>query len=247
MAAGLWPGWSISASTHISGSAGLDRRCWVLPADTSTGTANCLHAAVHPDNAASLTLFRRAGATEAHRVLFYKDIEALAEGGRTRSAIPATGMEIIGPTAAPAAECEAILRSLPEWFGMEPAIQQYVRDVQVLPTFVARECGRVIGFLTIKRHSPASAEVSVMAVARERRGRGVGRRLLVGAEAWLAEQGVRFLQVKTLGPSRPDEHYAQTHRFYEAVGFVPLEEFPLLWDKDNPCLLMVKCVHEDGI
>ena len=208
-----------------------------------SGRANCLHAAVHPANTASLTLFRRAGATEAQRVLFYKDIEPLAEAAMTRSAVPAPGMEIIGPTPASAVECEAILRSLPEWFGMEPAIQQYVRDVQMLPTFTARGDGRTIGFLTIKRHSRASAEVSVMAVAREHRGRGAGRRLLAAAEAWLAEQGVRFLQVKTLGPSRSDEHYAQTHRFYEAAGFVPLEEFPLLWDKNNPCLLMVKCVH----
>jgi hypothetical protein len=45
--------------------------------------------------------------------------------------------------------------------------------------------------------------------------------------------------VKTLGPSYPDEGYAQTRGFYVARGFVPLEELLELWDA-NPCLLLVK-------
>jgi ribosomal protein S18 acetylase RimI-like enzyme len=48
------------------------------------------------------------------------------------------------------------------------------------------------------------------------------------------------MQVKTLGPSRPDEHYAKTRAFYEALGFRPLEEFKQIWDENNPCLVMVK-------
>jgi hypothetical protein len=60
------------------------------------------------------------------------------------------------------------------------------------------------------------------------------------AEAWLRQRGVEYLQVKTLGPSHPDEGYARTRAFYFALGFRPLEEFEQLWDADNPCLLMVK-------
>jgi hypothetical protein len=45
--------------------------------------------------------------------------------------------------------------------------------------------------------------------------------------------------VKTLGASRESEHYARTRRFYEARGFVPLEEFPNLWP-GNPALQLVK-------
>jgi hypothetical protein len=48
------------------------------------------------------------------------------------------------------------------------------------------------------------------------------------------------MQVKTLGPSRLDEHYAKTRAFYEAMGFRPLEEFKQIWDENNPCLVMVK-------
>jgi hypothetical protein len=48
------------------------------------------------------------------------------------------------------------------------------------------------------------------------------------------------LHVKTLAPSDPDPGYAATRRFYEATGFVPLEELPQVWGPENPCLLMVR-------
>ena len=53
---------------------------------------------------------------------------------------------------------------------------------------------------------------------------GAGRTLLAAAEAYLSATAVEFLQVKTLGPSDPSEEYARTRAFYEAMGFVPLEE-----------------------
>ena len=54
--------------------------------------------------------------------------------------------------------------------------------------------------------------------------------------------GIRYLQVKTLGPSRPDSGYDATRAFYEAVGFVALEELHGLWSHDNPALILVKDV-----
>ena len=60
------------------------------------------------------------------------------------------------------------------------------------------------------------------------------------AEAWLREQAVEYLQVKTLGPSREDAGYARTRAFYIALNFRPLEELKQLWDEHNPCLIMVK-------
>jgi coenzyme F420-0:L-glutamate ligase/coenzyme F420-1:gamma-L-glutamate ligase len=49
--------------------------------------------------------------------------------------------------------------------------------------------------------------------------------------------------VKTLAPTRPDENYARTRAFYEAMGFTPLEVFPELWDPRNPALQLVKRVE----
>ena len=69
--------------------------------------------------------------------------------------------------------------------------------------------------------------------------RGVGGAMIRFVEEELRGDGCEFLQVKTLGPSRPDEHYELTRRFYEAQGFRPPEEFADLWP-GNPCLLLVK-------
>lgn len=51
--------------------------------------------------------------------------------------------------------------------------------------------------------------------------------------------GVKLLQVKTLGPSQPDEAYGRTLLFYRAMGYIPLEELHGLWS-ENPCLILVK-------
>jgi hypothetical protein len=70
-------------------------------------------------------------------------------------------------------------------------------------------------------------------------GPGAGRALVRALEDAIQADGTRFLSVKTLGPSRPDENYRRTRVFYEACGFAPVEEFLDLWP-DNPCLFMVK-------
>jgi GNAT superfamily N-acetyltransferase len=131
--------------------------------------------------------------------------------------------------------CEAVLRSLPEWFGIEEATAAYIRDVAELPTFAVGD----EAFLSLKLHFPRAAEVYVMGVRPERHRHGLGRTLLATAEEWLRGRGVDYLQVKTLGPSRPDERYARTRGFYEAMGFVPLEELLDLWE-GNPALILVK-------
>lgn len=142
-------------------------------------------------------------------------------------------------TPADAGVYERILRGLPDWFGIEESLLEYARDAQRWPTFVAHAGGIPIGFLTLHRHFDRAAEVHCMAVQAEWHRRGVGRALLDRSEAVCRAWGVAYLQVKTLGPSRPCEHYALTRAFYEAVGFAPLEEFPNLWP-GNPCLLLVK-------
>jgi len=151
-------------------------------------------------------------------------------------------MNIQGPLLGQGTVCETILRALPEWFGIEEATAQYIRDVDELPTFVARIDGRAVGFMTVKQHFPQSAELYVLGVLPEMHRQGVGQALLTAVEAYLLEQGVVYLQVKTLSASHPDKGYAQTRAFYEGVGFKPLEEFPTLWNEANPCLLMVKSV-----
>jgi coenzyme F420-0:L-glutamate ligase / coenzyme F420-1:gamma-L-glutamate ligase len=132
---------------------------------------------------------------------------------------------------------EAVLRDLPEWFGIEEATQGYIDAAATLPTFVAEPDA---GFLCLKQHTPRAAELYVMGVLREQHRRGIGRALVAAAEAWCRAHGIRYLHVKTLGPSRPNRGYDATRAFYEALGFVPLEELHGLWDEGNPALLLVK-------
>ena len=137
-------------------------------------------------------------------------------------------ISIQGPVAAEEASrvCERVLRALPDWFGLEKSIVEYIESVQTLPTWVATIHGEAAGFLAVKRHFPASAEIYVMGVLPEYHRMGVGRALLAAVEPVLRETGVSFLQVKTLAPTHPDPFYARTRAFYTAAGFQPLEIFP---------------------
>jgi coenzyme F420-0:L-glutamate ligase / coenzyme F420-1:gamma-L-glutamate ligase len=133
----------------------------------------------------------------------------------------------------------AVLRDLPEWFGIEESTQAYIEEAATLPTLAVEPD---LGFLCLKQHTLRAAELYVMGVRREQQRRGIGRALVAEAERWCRTRGIRYLQVKTLGPSRPDSGYDATRAFYEAAGFVPLEELHGLWSHDNPALILVKDV-----
>jgi GNAT superfamily N-acetyltransferase len=138
--------------------------------------------------------------------------------------------------------CRSILGALPTWFGNPASVEDYVATAETSPTAIASLGSRDVGLLTLVRHSPYAAEIYVMGVRPEHHRQGVGRALLAAAEAQLAMDNVEFLQVKTLAPSKPDEGYDNTRKFYLASGFRPLEEFPDLWDADNPALQMIKSI-----
>ncbi|BAY80928.1 hypothetical protein NIES267_03930 [Calothrix parasitica NIES-267] len=70
--------------------------------------------------------------------------------------------------------CEKIIRSLPEWFGIEVEIIQYVKDIEKLPTFIAIKDNETIGFLTVKQHNQFAAEVYVMGVLPQFHRKGIG-------------------------------------------------------------------------
>ena len=137
--------------------------------------------------------------------------------------------------------CREVLESLPEWFGIPPSIDAYVSAADGLPMLACFEpAGDVVGFVSVKTRTPAAAEVYVMGVKRGWHRRGIGCALIEAAAQLARCRGARFLTVRTLSPSNPDPNYAATRLFYEAMGFVPIEEFPTLWSVENPCLLMLR-------
>ena len=136
--------------------------------------------------------------------------------------------------------CESILRSLPQWFGIENALLQYVEEIKKLPTLLAVVGDEYAGFLSFKQHNKYTAELYVMAIYPKYHRQGIGRALIHHTESILCQQGFEYWQVKTLAPSHPSPFYGRTRDFYQAMGFRPLEEFTKLWGEDNPCLIMIK-------
>jgi GNAT superfamily N-acetyltransferase len=152
-------------------------------------------------------------------------------------------MQLLGPSLQRESQCEAILRSLPMWFGIEEALRMYVRDSATRPGFGMEHEGRLVAFLSLTEHFAASWEVHCIAVQASRRGQGIGSALLGHAESWLRDKGVRFLQIKTVAETSPNAPYAQTREFYRAMGYTPLEIFPTLWNPRNPALQLIKVLE----
>jgi ribosomal protein S18 acetylase RimI-like enzyme len=143
---------------------------------------------------------------------------------------------VIRPLALTDAEaCDAVVLSLPYHFGHEGGRAECARAVRTQEGLVAVEEDEVVGFLTLRRHDPRSAEITWMAVRADRRRRGIGRELIERAVDDLSCDGVELLSLLTVAESEPEErdsdNYADTRAFYRAVGFVPLRELALeSWD-----------------
>ena len=136
--------------------------------------------------------------------------------------------------------CDRILRALPDWFGIEEGVADYVQSVRTMLFFTAYIDDAPAGFIALKKHNPYTSEVYVMGILPQYHRQGIGRKLIAHCEAVCREEQQSFLTVKTLDSSREDVSYAKTRAFYEAIGFVPLEVFPTLWDESNPCLFLAK-------
>ena len=138
--------------------------------------------------------------------------------------------------------CDKILRKLPDWFGNEKAITDYTADVQNMPFYAAYDGETAIGFVALKEHNPFTSEVCVMGILNEYHRHGIGHQLIKACVTHCKTEYKKFLTVKTLDSSAEYEPYDRTRNFYSAMGFIPLEMFPLHWDKDNPCLFLAKYI-----
>jgi ribosomal protein S18 acetylase RimI-like enzyme len=136
--------------------------------------------------------------------------------------------------------CDEILRALPEWFGIEESIVEYVADVETLPFYVAELFGTPVGFCATTDHFGRHADLHVLGIFTAFHGRGIGTAMLDEVSRSCLDRGIRYLTVKTLDASHPDENYAATRKFYEGYGFEPFEVLPTLWGEANPCLMMIK-------
>jgi ribosomal protein S18 acetylase RimI-like enzyme len=138
---------------------------------------------------------------------------------------------------------ENILRKLPEWFGNEKGLREYIKGVQELPFFAAIDHnGSCIGFFSIKQHYHYTGEIYVCGILPEYQRKGIGKRLYAFAENYLKQYGFKYIIVKTLSEIADYEPYIHTQLFYKSVGFEPLVTLTEMWDEENPCLIMIKII-----
>ena len=135
--------------------------------------------------------------------------------------------------------CAAILGRLSDWFGDPVSNANYVAALDHSPVFFA-SVRAVRGFLVLEKHDHGSAEILVMGVDPEWHRNGLGRALVAAAEEWCKKEGVRWLHVKTRGPSTYDDAYERTRQFYFAMGFEVLYESMTEWGPRDAALVLVK-------
>ena len=123
------------------------------------------------------------------------------------------------------AAATTVLEKLTGWFEDQQARRQYERDCAGWEVFAAGEAEEISGFLAVRPLSAQAAELAVMGVLPHLHRRGLGKMLFWRCAQWCWQNGICYLQVKTLGEGNGDEGYAGTRAFYRKMGFVPLECF----------------------
>ena len=134
-----------------------------------------------------------------------------------------------------------ILTDLPEWFGIEQYVEDYINKSAEMPFFAVYSHNESIGFAALKKTSDVTAEIYCMGILKAYHNQGYGKRLFDYFETYAKEKGFKYLQVKTVEQGRYEE-YDQTNRFYQQMGFSELEVFPTLWDEWNPCQVFIKAI-----
>lgn len=131
-----------------------------------------------------------------------------------------------------------ILESLPEWFGIPDAREEYIAESGNKIFFCAFDNDKPLGFLYLKETGKSTVELYAMGVLKEFHRRGIGRQLFNRAKEEASKQGYSFMQVKTVQMGRYAE-YDRTNKFYLSLGFQEFEVFPTLWDEWNPCQIYI--------
>ena len=134
-----------------------------------------------------------------------------------------------------------VLEKLPEWFGNKQALGDYVKKAAELPYWAAlNKENNCIGFFAVETHYGHTGDIFVCGVLPEYHRNGIGKALYDVAEAYLIQNGCKYIIVKTLSETTDYEPYARTREFYKSVGFEPLITLTEMWDEENPCLIMLK-------
>ena len=128
-----------------------------------------------------------------------------------------------------AGTCAAIVADLPDFFTDD--VPEKVRsDLRDHGGWVIDDAGVVVGFVTVQRRGTRAAEIMWAAVAADRRGAGLGTRLVNHVLDELSADGVQIVEVKTLDPSAdyaPYERRGPSGSLAGSFSSTPSIRFPL--------------------
>lgn len=146
------------------------------------------------------------------------------------------------PRDAPA--CDAIMATLPDFFGHQGGLDAAADAVRTQAGQVAEDGRRIVAFATWEPRNRYTAEITWMAVTRERRHGGIGTTLVEVVCKELRKRGFRLALAMTSAAPKMiggDDTYGPTRQFWLARGFLPLAELDI-WDTDL-ALLQVRSLE----
>ena len=80
--------------------------------------------------------------------------------------------------------------------------------------FTVEKSNKIAGFITLKKVDKKSAYIGLIAVNREFRKSGVGKKLILAAENWVSQQNLHYLYVST------QKQNINACQFYYKMGFI---------------------------
>jgi GNAT superfamily N-acetyltransferase len=141
-------------------------------------------------------------------------------------------MEVRPLAAGDGPACDAIMRTLPDWFGYEPGLEECAQAVRNQAGLVAVEAGEILGFATWEQRTPDAAEITWAAVRRDRRNGGIGTAIIEALAQELHDRGFALALAMTSARSKtPDptwDSYHETRAFWRARRFYPLIELDIM-------------------
>ena len=134
--------------------------------------------------------------------------------------------------------CDDIIHTLPDWFGLPEANENYIRNMRKKDVFVAYAGERPVGLIALKYHFQTTTEIWWMGILPDYHRHGIGTALFEAAKQHTIGNKHQNMIVNTLSDRSDDKHYARTRAFYLRMGFEPLlednEEDPV-----NPMMWMI--------
>lgn len=106
----------------------------------------------------------------------------------------------------------------PGWFDKIALNVSVPRDIKALPTFVAEDGGRTLGFITYSKEGD-KGDIKWIGVDPRFHRQGIGSKLYAVVEEILKREGVREVRVETVSVLTEYEPYERTRAFYEKMGF----------------------------